>query len=148
MDRTQEKALKKLTCEQMYVEMDIHVHEIARAIGVCEQTIYRWIKKGKWQEKKTEAQVLEKQITIYLKRALVQGLKSFANDPSNKDLQSLVSLLKQYKEQNKPTMAFKDNILKVLDRSTDYFLEKNMEEFANTYKAHVVGLAEYILLRQ
>ena len=40
MDRTQEKALKKLTCEQMYVEMDINVHDISMAIGVCEQTIY------------------------------------------------------------------------------------------------------------
>ena len=148
MDRTQEKALKKLTCEQMYVEMDINVHDISMAIGVCEQTIYRWIKKGNWNEKKHEAQVLEKQITIYLKKALIQGLKSFANDPNNKDLQSLVSLLKQYKEQNKPTMALKDNLIKFIDGTTDFFLEKNLEEFANTFKGYVVELAEYLLMRR
>jgi transposase-like protein len=148
MDTTQEKALKKLACEQMYVEMDINIQECAKVIGVCDKTIYRWIKKGKWNEKKTETQNLERQIYINFRRALNQGLKSFASDPTNKDLQSLVSLLKQFKEQNKPTMAYKDNIIKFIDRTTDFFLERNMEEFAGVFKGYVVELAEYLLLRQ
>ena len=148
MESIQDKTLKKQTSEQMYVEMDISVQEIAKVIGVSDKTIYKWIKKEKWNEKKTETQNLERQISINLRRALNQGLRSFANDPNNKDLQSLVSLLKQYKEQNKPTMAFKDNIIKFIDRTTDFFLEKNLEEFANTFKGYVVELAEYLLLRR
>ena len=148
MSDLNDKKLRKLTCEQMYVELDIGVTECAKAIGVCDQTIYKWIKKGNWNEKKLETYNLEKLININLKRALNQGLKNFAIDPANKDLQSLVSLLKQFKEQNKPTHAYKDNILNFLDKTTDFFLEKNMEEIANVFKGYVVELAEYLMVRR
>ena len=147
MSEANEKKLRKLACEQMYVELDISIEECSKVIGVCDKTIYRWISKGKWNEKKTETQALEKLINVNLKRALVQGLKSFANDPTNKDLQSLVSLLKQFKEQNKPSVAYKDNIIKFLDRATDYFLECGDEYLANGFKRNVVKLAEYLLAR-
>jgi predicted DNA-binding protein YlxM (UPF0122 family) len=131
----------------MYVELDISIEECAKAVGVCDKTVYRWIKAGGWNEKKAETQNLEKLIQVNLKRALYQGLKSFATDPTNKDLQSLVSLLKQFKEQNKPTLAYKDNVLNFIDRTTDFFLEKNMGEIANVFKGFVVELAEYLITR-
>jgi predicted DNA-binding protein YlxM (UPF0122 family) len=148
MSETQEKRMRKLTCEQMYVDLDISIDECARAVGVCEQTVYKWIKSGNWNAKRLETQTLEKQIHVNLRKALNQGLKAFANDPTNKDLQSLVSLLKQFKEQNKPTMAYKDHVINFIDRTTDFFLEKNMQEIANVFKGFVVELAEYLILRK
>jgi len=143
-----DKVLRKKTCEQMFVELDISVSECATLMGVTEKTIYAWIKEGNWNEKKYETRVLEKQIYSNLKKALNQGLKSYASDPTNKDLQSLVSLLKQFKEQNKVTVAYKDNIINFIDKTTDFFLEKNMEEIANVFKGYVVELAEYLLVRR
>ena len=148
MSETQDKFLRKQTCEQMYVDLDISIEDCARAIGVSEKSIYRWIKAGNWNDKKLESHSLEKQIYSNLKKALNQGLKGYAMDPTNKDLQSLVSLLKQFKEQNKVTGAYKENILNFIDRTTDFFLEKNMEEIANVFKGYVIELAEYLLVRK
>ena len=145
--KTSEKAALKRTCEQLYVDMDMNVEECAKAISVNESTIYRWVKSGNWNEKKTETQAIEKQIQINLRKALNQGLKSYAADPSNKDLQSLVSLLKQFKETNKPSQAYKDNIIKFIDRTTDFFLEKGMETVVKEFKKCVLELAEYLLYR-
>ena len=147
MSNAHDKRLRRLTCEQMYVEMDIPIEECAKVLGVIDKTIYRWIKEGNWNEKKMETHVLERQINLNVKKALNQGLKKFANDPANKDLYSLVSLLRQFKEQNKPSQAYKDNIIKFLDRSTDFFLEKGDEYLANGFKRSVVELAEYLLAR-
>ena len=83
-----------------------------------------------------------------MRRALNQGLKGFALDPTNKDLQSLVSLLKQFKEQSRTTRADKDNILNFIDKTTDFFLEKGMEEIATVFKGYIVELAEYLVLRK
>ena len=148
MPDTKDKKLRKLLCEQMYVELDIGIDECATLTGASKKSVYRWIREGRWNEKKVETFNLEKLININLKRALNQGLKNFAIDPANKDLQSLVSLLKQFKEQNKPTHAYKDNILNFLDKTTDFFLEKNMEEIANVFKGYVVELAEYLMVRR
>ena len=148
MSEIQDKMIRKVTCEQMYVELDLSIEECAKVCGVSIKTIYRWIADGKWNEKKLESHTMEKHIHLNLKKALNQGLKSFANDPANRDLQSLVSLLKQFKEQNKPSANHKDNLLNFIDRTTDFFLEKNMEEIATVFKTYVVELAEYLLLRK
>ena len=146
MSETHDKFLRKQTCEQMYVDLDISIEECARATGVSDKTIYRWIKEGNWNEKKLESHALEKQIYANLKKALNQGLKNYASDPTNKDLQSLVSLLKQFKEQNKVTVAYKDNIINFIDRTTDFFLEKGMDEIGNVFKGYIVELAEYLMV--
>ena len=148
MLETEDKRIRKITCEQLYVDLDLSIEECARMVGVCDKTIYRWIKDGGWNAKKYETQALEKQISLNLKKALNQGLKSFASEPANKDLQSLVSLLKQFKEQNKPSVAYKDNILTFIDKTTDYFLEKGLHDVANIFKSYVIELAEYLLSRK
>jgi predicted DNA-binding protein YlxM (UPF0122 family) len=148
MLETEDKKIRKHTCEQLYVDLDLSIEECAKIVGVCDQTIYRWVKSGGWNAKKYETQALEKQIGINLRKALNQGLKSFASDPMNKDLQSLVSLLKQFKDQNKPSVAYKDNILTFIDKTTDYFLEKGLNDVANIFKGYVTELAEYLLQRK
>ena len=148
MSELQDKMIRKVTCEQMYVELDLSIDECAKVTGVSIKTVYRWIAEGKWNEKKLESHTMEKHIQYNLKKALNQGLKAFAQDPTSRDLQSLVSLLKQFKEQNKTSRTDKDNILNFIDRTTDFFLEKGMEEIATVFKGYIVELAEYLVLRR
>ena len=143
-----DKMFRKVTCEQMYVDLDINVDECAKVCGVNPKTVYRWIADGRWNEKKLESHKLEQHINQNLKVALNQGLKCFAQDPTSRDLQSLVSLLKQFKEQNKTSKNDKDNILNFIDKTTDFFLEKGMDEIATVFKGYIVELAEYLVLRR
>jgi hypothetical protein len=45
-------------------------------------------------------------------------------------------------------MAYKDQVINFIDRTADFFLEKNMQEIANVFKGFVVELAEYLILRK
>jgi len=142
-----ERNLKKLICEQLYVDMDLSIEECAKMTGLCIKTIYRWINKEDWNARKAETQVLEKQIAVNLKRALNQALKRFTLDPSSKDMTNLIALLKQFKEQHKPNLAYKDNILKFLDHTVDFLLQTGMEDLTNGFKSILVKLAEYLIQR-
>jgi len=137
--------LRKSTCEELYTVMGKTVEEIVATTGVKTATLYNWIKTGNWNEKKNETRTIEKQIEMSLKEALVKGLKAFAENPSDKDLQSLVGLLKQVRDKQKPSEAYKENILKFLDRTTDFFLENELVEMAGIFKGKVRELAEYLL---
>jgi hypothetical protein len=139
--------LRKTSCEELYVVHDKTVDEIVMITGVKPATLYRWIKEGSWSDQKTQAMTYEKQIDLNLKNAINAGLKAFAADPHNKDLQSLVSLLKQFKETNKPTQAYKDNIIKFLDKTTDYFIENDMIETGEIFKSKLREIAEYLLVK-
>ena len=50
---------------------------------------------------------MEKKIQINLLKAINKGLMEFAKDPARKDLQSLVGLIKQFREEKKPTKEYK-----------------------------------------
>jgi predicted DNA-binding protein YlxM (UPF0122 family) len=147
MTKTQENARKRAHCEELFIFLDKSVDEIAEMTGVKRQVIYRWHQMDKWAEKKQESRQIERNIEMNLRRALNKGLKAYADNPEDKDLQSLVSLLRQFKEKNKPTLAYKDNILKFIDGSVDFFLTKDMTETADVFKSIVVELAEYLLSR-
>jgi transposase-like protein len=144
-DEREQNRLRKSTCEELYTVMGKTVEDIVAATGARPQTLYRWIKEGGWNEKKNEVRVIEKQIEMSLKEALVKGLKAFAENPHDKDLQSLVGLLKQVRDKHKPTQTYKENILKFLDMTTDYFLENELVETAGIFKSKVRELAEYLL---
>lgn len=146
MSNTKENRIKKENCKQMYIEMDKGVVELSQLAGVSVRTIENWIRTEKWNDQKNEIHTIEKQIDINARKALAKGLKAYAETP-DKDLQSLVSLLKSFKETNKPTQAYKDNVMKFLDHTVDFFLEREMPETANIFKESLVELAEYLLKR-
>jgi len=95
-----------------------------------------------------ESHALESQIALNIKKALVVGLKAYTLDPNNKNLQSLVSLLKQVHTQQSPSAAYKENVLEFLDKTTGFFLSKGYNEVADAFKANIVELAEYIIPRR
>ncbi|MCL2065445.1 MAG: hypothetical protein FWG98_13890 [Candidatus Cloacimonetes bacterium] len=120
---------------------------MARVMGVSQKTIYSWIKKGKWNEKKNDVINMEKKIQVNLRRAINKGLMEFAKDPTRKDLQSLVSLIKQLRDEKKSTKECKDYIIKFLDRTVDFLLENGDDYLTNGFKKKLVDLAQYLLER-
>lgn len=142
---TKENRLKKAQCKQIYIELGKTPAELATLSGMALRTVENWIRDGKWDREKQELVHLEKQIEINQKKALLQGLKAYAANPENKDLQSLVSLLRTFQERNKPSQAYKENIIRFIDGTVDYFLEREMTETANIFKESLRDLAEYLL---
>ena len=138
---------QKAKCERMYVEGNIKVKDLARIMEVSQKTIYSWIKKGKWNEKKNDIIEMEKKIQVNLLKAINKGLMEFAKDPARKDLQSLVSLIKQFRDEKKTTKEYKDYIIKFLDRTVDFLLENGDDYLTNGFKKKLVELAEYLLER-
>ena len=147
MSENRDKEKQKANSERMYVEGNIKVKDLARVMGVSQKTIYSWVKKGQWNEKKSEIIDMEKKIQVNLRRAINKGLMEFANDPTRKDLQSLVGLIKQLRDEQKPTKEYKDYIIKFLDRTVDFFLENGDDNLTNGFKKKLVDLAEYLLER-
>lgn len=147
MSNTKENRVKKDHARQMYMEMEKSIEEIAVLLSVTPKTIENWRRKENWDDQKNEIVQIEKRIEINAKKALNEGLKAYANSPANCDLQSLVSLLKSYNDKNKPSQAYKENIIKFLDRTVDYFMEKDMKETAQIFKESLTPLAEYLLKR-
>ena len=147
MSEKQDKEKQKATCERMYVEGNIKVKDLARVMGVSQKTIYSWIKKGKWNEKKKDIIDMEKKIQINLRKAINKGLMEFARDPARKDLQSLVSLIKQFRDETKTTKEYKDYIIKFLDKTVDFLLENGDDNLTNGFKRKLVDLAQYLLER-
>lgn len=147
MSNSKENKEKKEHCKQMYLELEKSIDEIVSLTGIKKRTIETWIRKDKWNDAKNESRQIEKQIDINARKALAKGLKAYATNPENKDLQSLVSLLKSFREGNKPTQTYKENIIKFLDQTTDFFLEKEMTETAQIFKEIITPLAEYLLKR-
>lgn len=144
---TKENRLKKENCKQIYIELGKSPAELAALSGVAVRTVENWIRNGKWDDEKQQQVNLEKQIEINQKKALLQGLKAYADNPENKDLQSLVGLLRSYNEKNKPSQVYKENIIRFIDNTVDFFLEKHMPDTANIFKESLRELAEYLLMK-
>jgi len=147
MSEKQDREKQKTKCERMYVEGNIKVKDMARVMGVSQKTIYSWIKKGKWNEKKNDIIDMEKKIQVNIRRAVNKGLMEFAKDPVRKDLQSLVSLIKQFRVDKNPTKEYKDYIIKFLDRTVGFLLENGDDNLINGFKKKLVDLAQYLLER-
>jgi len=139
-----EKRRRKSNCEYLYIMMKFSVAECSKAVGVCDKTVYKWIKKGNWKAQRDELHLIEKEVKLDIKSALREALKRFLDDPKNKELTKLINLLKQFREESKPPLAYKDNIIRLLDHSVDFFLTYASEDFTNTYKSFIHRLAEYL----
>ena len=145
MSKKEESKLKRQICQELYIEKDKSVKELVILTGVNEKTIYRWKVEDEWDIKKDQIRTIEKQIYLHSLLALSAGLKAYSEKPHDKDLQSLVSMLKQYQAQHKPDQQYKDHVLKFIDRAVDFFLEKEMPATAQIFQTKVKELAEYLL---
>jgi hypothetical protein len=74
-------------------------------------------------------------------------LREYAKFPADTALQSLVNLIKQDQKDSEPAKELNDYIVRFMDQSTDFMIEKGYETLLKQYQAIVLDLAEYLRQR-
>lgn len=137
-----ERIMIKRECKELYLKGERKPEVLMAKSGKSMATIYRWL--SQWDKLYSNEQKLDEKIKFSMKKALCKGLESYSDDPGNKGLQSLVSLLKQHMQLQEPSKELNQYILKFMDQVITYFIEINDEEMRERFQEHVVDLSEYL----
>lgn len=120
---------------------------LGETYGVHPSTVWRWMKQGRWQEQLTDGRDLDIKVEEARKRAILSALQEFSEDPKNVALQSLVGLLRAEERRLEPAKELREYIIKFLDQTTDFFIEKEYDGLLKEFKACTHDLAEYLRVR-
>ncbi len=129
---------KRELAKQLYLKGETEIAKLANTFGVSKNTIRNWINKYKWKDELEEITNLEDDIKIAIKKALVRALSEYSRAPQDTALQSLVSLLRQYKKEIEPNRDFVEYLKKFLDWLVDFFLIKD-ESIAKAIQKEILG---------
>lgn len=147
MSNDKEFRIKRENCKDTYLNGKTDTAELAMIYGVSEITIRKWVKSGSWDTLFKEERKLDTDIRAARKKALIQALREYAKNPADASLQSLVNLIKQEQKDSEPAKELNDYIVKFLDQTTDFMVERGFETLLKHYQAIVLDLAEYLRLR-
>jgi transposase len=147
MSNDKEFRIKRENCKDTYLNGKTDTSELAMIFGVSEITIRKWVKSGKWDTLYKEERKLDNDIRAARKKALIQALREYAKNPADTALQSLVNLIKQDQKDSQPAKELNDYIVRFMDQSTDFMIEKGYETLLKQYQAIVMDLAEYLRIR-
>ncbi len=129
---------KRELAKQLYLKGETEVVKLAKTFSVSENTIRNWIKKYDWKSELDEITSLEDNIKLAIKKALIKALNEYSRSPQDTALQSLVSLLRQYKKEFEPNRDFVEYLKKFLDWLVDFFLIKD-ENIAKAIQSEILG---------
>lgn len=138
---------KKEQAFEAYVGGKTDPKELATMVGCSPVTVTRWIRAGKWDQLQKEESRLLREINIARKKALITALREYAKDPKNTALQSLVSIIRQEQKRDEPSKELCNYIVKFMDQTTDYMLEKGYNGLLKDFQGIVMELAEYLRMR-
>jgi hypothetical protein len=147
MAHTKEFKLKRDNCREAYLDGKIDPAELCVIFGVAEITVKKWIKAGLWEDLFKEEHKLDREIKLARKKALIQALREYAKHPGDSALQSLVSLIKHDQREHEPAKELNDYIIRFLDQTTDYMIEKGHETLLKSFQEILLDLAEYLRLK-
>lgn len=147
MSNDKEFRIKRDNCKEVYLNGKTNVSDLAMIFGVAEVTVRKWIKSGNWDALFKEERKLDVEIRTARKKALIQALREYAKNPADTALQSLVSLIKQNQKDDEPAKELNDYIVKFLDQTTDFMVEKGYETLLKQFQAIVLDLADYLRIR-
>jgi transcription elongation factor GreA-like protein len=147
MAHTREFKIKRESCRDAYLNGKHDLEELGIALGVSEITIRKWIKAGRWDELYREEHRLDYEIKVARKKALIQALREYAQNPADTALQSLVSLIKHDQREHEPAKELNEYIIRFLDQTTDYMVEKGHESLLKNFQEILLDLAEYLRLK-
>ncbi len=128
----------------MYLAGNTDSANLAAIFNVSERTILRWIASYGWATEKSEEQQLEAEIDKAVKKALLEALRNYKDNPGEVALQSLTSLLKQYMQKNKPAKELNEYILLFVEQVVDYALDNDLESLREIWQENLVKIAEYL----
>ncbi len=147
MSNSREFRVKRENCKEAYLNGKTDPVELALIFGVSDITVRKWIKSGRWSELFKEERKLDHEIGIARKRALIQALREYARNPADTAIQSLVSMMKQDQKDREPSKELNDYIVRFLDQTTDFMIEKGYETLLKQFQGIVLDLAEYLRVK-
>lgn len=147
MANTKDFKLKRDNCREAFLDGKNDPADLAVIFGVAEITVKKWIKAGHWEELGKEEKRLDREIRQARKKALIQALREYARNPGDTALQSLVSLIKHDRKDSEPARELHDYIVKFLDQSTDFMIERGHETLLKLYQEILIDLADYLRLK-
>ena len=147
MSNSKEFREKKEQAFEAYLSGKTTPKELAALVGCSPVTVGKWISAGKWDKINGEEQRLRRDISVYQKKAYIVALKEYAKDPKNTALQSLVGFIKQQQIKETPAKELNEYIVKFLDQTTDFFIEKGYGGLLKEFQQCLYELAEYLRLR-
>jgi hypothetical protein len=147
MSNALEYRIKRENCKESYLNGKTDPNELGIIFGVSDITVRKWIKSGNWDSLFKEERKLDHEIKVARKRALIQALREYAKNPADTALQSLVSLIKQNQKDDEPARELNDYIVKFMDQTTDFMVEKGYETLLKQFQGIVLDLADYLRIR-
>jgi len=147
MSNALEYRIKRENCKESYLNGKTDPNELGIIFGVSDITVRKWIKSGNWNSLFKEERKLDHEIKVARKRALIQALREYAKNPADTALQSLVSLIKQNQKDDEPARELNDYIVKFMDQTTDFMVEKGYETLLKQFQGIVLDLADYLRIR-
>ena len=132
---------------EAYIGGKTDPRELAEMVGCSPITVGKWIKAGGWDKIEGEERRLTRDISVARKKALIVALREYAKDPKNTALQSLVSIIKQEQKREAPGKDLNEYIVKFLDQTTDFMIERELTALLKQFQANLMDLAEYLRQR-
>jgi hypothetical protein len=145
-----EKRNYKLIKEQAHSmwrdgEKDLSV--IASMYRVSPRTIEKWRREDNWVDAEvTEAQLKQKLDKVMME-ASIKAFEDYTENPTDKEKQSLVFLIKHFQKQLSPAKELNNYILMFCEQVVDYFIQQGMDQERELFQANLHGLAEYLRTR-
>lgn len=137
----------RVACQDAYLAGQTDHNILADQFGVAPRTVANWVTRGRWRQMAKERENLEIRADTARKRAVVKALEEFAKDPKNTHLQALVTLLRNEAKRLEPAKELNEYIIKFMDQTTDFLIEKGHDTLLRDYQAIVVELSEYLRIR-
>lgn len=144
MSNTKAFRAKKEACFEAYLGGKTDPGELAELVSCAPKTVTNWIKAGKWDKLQDEERHLNRKIEVSRKRALITALEMYAKKPQDTALQSLVSLIRQQQKKDEPGKELNEYIIKFLDQSTDFMIEREHGVLLKLFQGILMDLAEYL----
>ncbi len=137
----------RVQCQDAYLAGQTNIESLAERFHVAPRTVENWIGKYGWRKMAKEMEELEIRADQARRRAHVVALEEFAKDPTNANLVALVAFLRNEAKRLEPAKELNEYIVKFMDQTTDYFIEKGHTELLSEFQAVIHDLSEYLRIR-
>jgi len=147
MSNARKYEIKREAALEKYKEGLTDPEKLSVLFDVRPSTVETWIWKYGWKELAKEVIDLEKTIERNMLIALNKGLEAYIENPADTSLQSLVALLKEQMNKNKPSRELNEYIVKFLGQTVDFFIGKGLEDMRQSFQENLIELAEYLRVK-
>ena len=136
---------KKSTAEMLFRSGKTDPKELAEVFGVSYPTICRWIKAGNWKQDVDELLQLDKELEINAKKLLLEKFKTGIKSPDDRlDIQSLNSLYKEIRNNNKPSKEYLDYVIKFQEQFKEFCHQNQHTELWEMYRGIGKEFSEFL----